>query len=173
MDTPGSNAQARSANILDERKAVLFAAAPTAFNGYPGSFSSLSSPGRATAPNVIHVALAISDAETRQHIDRILKEAALGIRAKTSADLNSAVDLGGDQSKVLEWLHGYFVKGDSRPLILISDLLKPTSESIQGFLTRECQVRFARHALGTIGIPRPSRQRLTDIDRIIEPDVTP
>ena len=171
MDRPGSNAKAPSANILHGRKAALFPAPPADLNGYRRSLIRSSFHSRAAAPNEVAVALAVSEPETRQHIARILNEAALEIRAKTAADLTSAVDLGEDQSKVLEWLHGYFLKGDSRPLILISDLLKPPSESIEDCLTRECQARFAHHALGTIAI-RPSRERITDIDRIIKPDVT-
>jgi GNAT superfamily N-acetyltransferase len=170
MDRPGSNAQAPSANILYGRKAALFPAPPADLHRYTRSLISSSFHSRAAAPNEVAVALAVSEPETRQHIARILNEAALEIRAKTAADLTSAVDLGEDQSKVLEWLHGYFLKGDSRPLILISDLLKPPSESIEDCLTRECQARFAHHALGTIAI-RPSRERVTDIDRIIRPDV--
>ena len=171
LDTPGSNAQLPSANILRGRKAPLFPAPPADLNGYRRSLISPSFHSRAAAPNEIAVALAVSEPEIRQHIARILNEAALDIKSKAAADLTSAVDLGEDQSKVLEWLHGYFLKGDSRPLVLISDLLKPPSESIEGCLTRECQVRFAHHALGTIAI-RPSGERVTDIDRIIKPDVT-
>jgi predicted GNAT family N-acyltransferase len=171
MDTPGSNAQAPFANILHGPKAALFPAPPADLNGYRCSLISSSFHLKAAAPNEVAVVLAVSEEQTRQHIGRVLKEADLDIRAKTSVDRISVSDIGADQTKVLAWLQGHFAEGDSRPLILISDLLKPPSELIEGFLTRECQARFARHALGTIGI-LPSQQRVTDIDRIIKPDVT-
>jgi len=117
------------------------------------------------------VAIAISNATTRQHIAQMLDESDAEIRAKTSAALTDVVDLDGDQARVLDWLQRYFSDATARPLILISDLLKKPADPIDGFLTRECQKRFAGHALGTIAILQ-SRERLTDIDRTIVPDVT-
>jgi predicted GNAT family N-acyltransferase len=171
MDRPGLNTQAPSANILHGRNAALFPAPLADFNGYRRSSISSSFHSRAAAPNEIAVALAVSESQTRQHIERILEEADLDIREKTSVDRISVSVVGGDETEVLACLQGHFAEGNSKPLILISDLLKPPSESIEGFLTRECQARFAQHALGTIAI-RPSRERVTDIDRIIKPDVT-
>jgi N-acetylglutamate synthase-like GNAT family acetyltransferase len=171
MDTPDSNAQATSANILEGRKAALFPAPPADLLGYTRSSISSSFHSRTARPNEVVVALAVSGPQTRQHIDMILEEADLDIREKTSVDRISISVIGADQTEVLESLQEHFAEGDSRPLILISDLLKAPSESIEDCLTRECQARFAHHALGTIAI-RPSRERLTDIDRIIEPDVT-
>jgi len=171
MDTPVSNAQAPFANILHGPKAALFPAPPADLNGYRCSLISSSFRSKAVAPSEVAVALAVSEEQTRQHIGRVLKEADLDIRAKTSVDRISVSDIGADQTEVLAWLQGRFAEGDSRPLILISDLLKAPSESIEDCLTRECQARFAHHLLGTIAI-RPSRERVTDIDRIIKPDVT-
>jgi len=171
MDTPDSNAQATSANILEGRKAALFPAPAADLNGYCRSLISSSFHSRAAAPNEVVVALAVSEPLTRQHIDRILKEADLEIGAKMAVDRISVSVIGADRTEVLAWLQRHF-EDDSRPLILISDLLKAPSESVGDCLTRECQARFAHHALGTIAI-RPSPERVTDIDRVIKPDVTP
>jgi predicted GNAT family N-acyltransferase len=122
-------------------------------------------------PKAVTIALAISNGTTRQHIAQKLDESDAEIRAKTSAELARVVDLDGDQAKVLDWLQRYFSAATARPLILISNLLKGPADPLDGFLTRECQKRFAKHALGTIAILQ-SRERLTDIDRTIVPDVT-
>jgi predicted GNAT family N-acyltransferase len=123
------------------------------------------------SPKAVTIALAISNGKTRQHIAQMLDESDEEIRAKTSAELTCVVDLDGDQANVLDWLRRYFLEATARPLILISNLLKGPADPIDGFLTRECQKRFAEHALGTIAILQ-SRERLTDIDRTIVPDVT-
>jgi GNAT superfamily N-acetyltransferase len=119
----------------------------------------------------VTIALAISNGTTRQHIAQQLDESHAEIRAKTSVVVTDVVNLDGDQAKVLDWLRRYFSDATARPLILISDLLKGPADPIDGFLTRECQKRFAEHALGTIAILQ-SRERLTDIDRTIVPDVS-
>src|SRR5215475_6925782 len=146
MDGPGSNAKAPSANILHGRKGALFPAPPADLNGCRRSLISLSFDpslhSRAAAPNEVAVALAVSEPEIRQHIDTVLKEADLDIRERTLVDRISFSVIDADQTEVLAWLQGHFAEGDSRPLILISDLLKPPSELIEGFLTRECQARF-------------------------------
>lgn len=171
MDRLGSKAEASSANILHGRKATLFPAPPADLNGYRRSLIQSSFHSRAAAPNEVEVVLAISEPQTRQHIDRILKEADPDIRAKTSVGRISFSVIGADQTEVLARLQEYFAKPDSRPLILISDLLKAPSESTEECLTRKFQARFAHHALGTIAI-QSSPGRVTDIDRIIKPDVT-
>ena len=142
----------------------------------PGSeFSRQSGPASGAKPSLdpktVTVAIAISNDSTRQHIDKTLTAAELEIRQKTSFELGAVVDLGGDQARVLEWLQKYFVESAPRPLILISDLLKAPADPIDGFLTRECQTRFAKHALGTIAVMH-SPERMTDIDRTILPDVS-
>ena len=118
----------------------------------------------------VAVALAISDAASRERIHKLLLETDGEVKAQTAAAMTSAVELPTDQELALEWLQGYFVEGSPTPLILISDLLKPPTEMIDGFLTRECQARFAKHALGTIAIMQ-SRQRVLDIDRVIRPTI--
>lgn len=120
--------------------------------------------------HAVTIATGISSNVTRQYILRMLSESDAEIRAKTSAELNDIV-VGGDQARILDWLQRYFSEPGAMPLILISDLLKPPAHPTDGFLTRECQKRFCKHALGTVAV-LPSRQRVIDIDRTIAPDVS-
>jgi len=119
---------------------------------------------------MVAIALAVSEASTRERVHKLLLESESVIKSKAAAGMTQPFELPTDQAKVLEWLQGYFVEGSPTPLILISDLLKPPSETIDGFLTRECQARFAKHALGTVAILQSSG-RVMDIDRTIRSDV--
>jgi GNAT superfamily N-acetyltransferase len=119
--------------------------------------------------HAVTIATAISNNLTRQHILLMLSQSDAEIKAKTSAELTGMI-VGADQTKVLEWLQRYFSEAGAVPLILISDLLKPPADRMDGFLTRECQKRFCQYALGTIAVLQ-SRERITDIDRTIAPDV--
>jgi len=119
----------------------------------------------------VAIALAVSHAASRERVHKLLLESESEIKSKAAVGMTPAFELPTDQAKVLEWLQGYFVEGSPTPLILISDLLKPPKLAIDGFLTRECQARFANHALGTVAILQ-SRERVMDIDRTIRPDVS-
>jgi predicted GNAT family N-acyltransferase len=170
MNTQALNAQMLPGEALNNPELTLSAAAN--FTSEPASATGTTVGAKQSlSAKAVTIALAISNGTTRQHIAQMLDESDADIRAKTSAELTGVVDLDGDQAKVLDWLQRYFSEATSRPLILISDLLKGPADPIEGFLTRECQKRFAEHALGTIAILQ-SRERMTDIDRTILPDVT-
>lgn len=170
MNTEALNAQILPREVLANPELILSATAN--FAGEPASVTETTvGAEQSLSANVVTIALAISNGATRQHIAQMLDESKADIIAKTSVELTGVVDLDGDQAKVLDWLQRYYSGATSRPLILISNLLKRPVDPIDGFLTRECQKRFAEHALGTIAILQ-SRERLTDIDRTIVPDVT-
>jgi len=170
MNTQVLNAQMLPGEAFNNPELTLSAAANFTSERASGTGTTVVAKQSSSA-KAVTIALAISQGTTRQHIAQMLDESDADIRAKTSAELPSVVDVDGDQAKVLDWVQGYFSEPTSRPLILISDLLKEPADPIDGFLTRECQKRFAEHALGTIAILQ-SRERLTDIDRTILPDVT-
>ena len=170
MNTQALNAQMLPGEALNNPELTLSAAAN--FTSEPASATGTTVGAKQSlSAKAVTIALAISNGTTRQHIAQMLDESDADIRAKTSAELTGVVHLDGDQAKVLDWLQRYFSEATSRPLILISNLLKGPADPIEGFLTRECQKRFAEHALGTIAILQ-SRERMTDIDRTILPDVT-
>lgn len=126
-------------------------------------------PTAPACPHAVTVATAIANNVTREHIERLLSQCEAEIKAKTSAEM-TRIFVWGDQANILAWLQGFFLEPSGMPLILICDALKPPSDPVEGFLTRECQKRFFNHALGTIAI-LPARQRVIDIDRTIAPDV--
>jgi len=170
MNTQSVNAQILPREALNNPE-LIFSAAVN-FTSEPASATETAVGAKQSLrANAVTIALAISNGTTRQHIAQMLDGANADIRARTSAELTRVVDLDGDQAKVLDWLQKYFSDATARRLILISNLLKAPSDPIDGFLTRECQKRFAEQALGTIAILQ-SRERLTDIDRTIAPDVT-
>jgi GNAT superfamily N-acetyltransferase len=170
MNTQVLNSQMLPGEAFDNPELTLSAAANFTSERASATGTTVGAKQSSSA-KAVTIALAISQRTTRQYIAQMLDESDADIRAKTSAELPGVVDVYGDQAKVLDWLQGYFSEPTSRPLILISDLLKEPADPIDGFLTRECQKRFAEHALGTIAIQQ-SRERLTDIDRTILPDVT-
>lgn len=122
---------------------------------------------------MIGLALAISDARTKQNIDSVFKVALPKIVAKTSTEISPVADVGCEQEKILGWIERYFLQSGtcSRSLILVSDLLKRSTDSNFGSLTRECQARFGTRPLGTLAI-MGSPERAADIDRVVQPDVT-
>jgi predicted GNAT family N-acyltransferase len=170
MNTQALNAQILPREALNNPELTLSLAANSISEPASAAGTTVGAK-QSLSPKAVTIALAISNGATRQHIAQMLDESDADIRAKTSGELTGVVDLDGDQAKVLDWLQRYFSEASARPLILISNLLKGPSDPIDGFLTRECQKRFAEHALGTIAILQ-SRERLTDIDRTITPDVT-
>jgi GNAT superfamily N-acetyltransferase len=120
---------------------------------------------------MIGLAVAISDAQTKRNLDTALNVAVPEIAAKTSTEISPVADIGCEQEKILGWIERYFEVG-SRPLILISDLFKRSTDPNCGLLNRECQRRFGARPLGTLaimGLP----ERVADIDRSIRPDVVP
>ena len=159
MNTQVLNAQMLPGEAFNNPELTLSAAANFTSERASGTGTTVVAKQSSSA-KAVTIALAISQGTTRQHIAQMLDESDADIRAKTSAELPSVVDVDGDQAKVLDWVQGYFSEPTSRPLILISDLLKEPADPIDGFLTRECQKRFAEHALGTIAILQ-SRERLT------------
>lgn len=122
-------------------------------------------------PILITIAFAIADARAWRHITETFNLAAPFVSTRAVAAFTPPANLDFDQQRILEWLEAYFTTSESTPLILISDLLKPSTDPVGGMLTRECQRRFGMNALGSIAVLR-SRQRVPDIDRTIAPEVT-
>jgi GNAT superfamily N-acetyltransferase len=118
------------------------------------------------SPHAVKIAIAISSPGTRRHILRVLSESEAEIQTKSWAELTDVVEIGVDQATVLDWLQRYFSDPGPTPLILISDLLKPPDDPLDGFLSRECERRFCKSALGTIAVLDPPT-RMTDIDRTV------
>lgn len=122
-------------------------------------------------PILVTLAFAMANTVDGQRVAATLNQVAPVVSSRAAAVFTPLADLGSNQQNILDWIEAYFRTAASTPLILISDLLKRPTDTVEGFLTRECQTRFGTNPLGTVAVLR-SRERIPDIDRTVGPDVT-
>lgn len=113
---------------------------------------------------MISVGTSISDVNTRQHVTQLLTEVA-------PLEGLSVVEVGCQQTCLTEWLKKYYATSTPDPLILISDFFtnKDVLNGTRTLATEYLEI-FGERAFATIAITCQGG-RLTDIDRLMPPDI--